>query len=284
MMDTPKIYKSEAGRQKIMAVYDNLLERWPVLYEPMFIPTNLGTTFVIACGDPKAPPLVLMHGSSANASFWMGDIAQYAQQFRVYALDIPGEPGKSQLARPDLKGAAYVDWLYSMLDALHIETTPLIGISLGAFIATQFAITYPQRVIKLALECPSGIAPQKSSFLFKAALFLMLGTWGKEKILNEITAGAPIPEEAGNYIILIAEHFSPRMEIVPVFPDEDLKRLTMPVLLLVGAKDVFLPSRRTAERLTRLLPHKQINLMSNAGHVLVNLAGQIVEFLKGSCQ
>ncbi|RPI78438.1 MAG: alpha/beta fold hydrolase, partial [Chloroflexi bacterium] len=230
-MAIPKIYKSEAGRQKVLAIYDDLLGHWPVPYETISVPTGLGNTFVLVCGDPGNPPLVLMHGSSANASFWMGDIARYAQQYRVYALDIPGEPGKSEAARPDLKGPAYVDWLGSILDTLHIDTTPIIGISLGAFIATQFSIAYPQRVARLVLECPSGIARQKTGFLLKAALFLRLGHWGKEMILDEITAGAPIPDEAGKYIILIAEHFSPRMEIIPVFPDRELKRLSMPVLL-----------------------------------------------------
>ncbi len=281
-MTTAKIYKSEAGHQKILAVYDNLLKRWPVPFETTYIPTRLGDTFMIACGDPDAPPVVLMHGSSANASFWMGDITRYAQQYRVYALDIPGEPGKSEAVRPDLKGSAYADWLCAVLNALHIDKAPIIGISLGAFIATQFAIAFPQRVVKLVLECPSGIAPQKTSFPFKAALFLMLGSWGKGRILNEITAGATIPDEVGKYIILIAEHFSPRMEIIPVFTYVELKQLTMPVLLMAGAKDVFLPSEKTAERLAQLLPNTQVHLMPDAGHVLVNVADPILEFLKGA--
>ncbi len=281
-MTTAKIYKSEAGHQKILAVYDNLLKRWPVPYETAHIPTRLGDTFMIACGDPDAPPLVLMHGSSANASFWMGDIARYAEQYRLYALDIPGEPGKSEPVRPELKGSAYTDWFCSILNVLHIDKTSIVGISLGAFIATQFAIAFPQRVVKLVLECPSGIAPQKTSFLFKAALLLMLGSWGKGRILNEITAGPTIPDEVGKYIILIAEHFSPRMEIIPVFKDVELKQLTMPVLLMAGAKDVFLPSEKTAERLAQLLPNTQVHLMPDAGHVLINLADPILEFLKGA--
>jgi pimeloyl-ACP methyl ester carboxylesterase len=279
-MKTPKIYKSEAGRRAILSVYDSFLARWPIPYEGLSIPPGLGKTFVIACGDPSAPPLLLMHGSSANASFWMGDIACYARHYRVYALDIPGEPGKSEASRPSLQGPAYEDWLCSVINWLHIDKTAIIGISLGACIATRFAITDPERVLKLVLECPSGIAPQKSEYLFKAAFLLLLGNWGKEKILKEITAGTPIPEEVGRYIILIAEHFSPRMELIPIFQDEDLKRLTMPVLLLAGGKDVFLPSQRTAERLTRLLPNLQVNLMPDAGHVLVNLASPILEFLR----
>ncbi|MEZ4582230.1 MAG: hypothetical protein R3A10_11470 [Caldilineaceae bacterium] len=38
---------------------------------------------------------MLLHGSGSNSATWMGDAAAYAEQCQVYAVDIPGEPGKS---------------------------------------------------------------------------------------------------------------------------------------------------------------------------------------------
>lgn len=281
-MKPPVIYKSETGRQAILSVYDSLLARCPVSYETLAIPTCLGKTFAIACGDPGAPPLLLLHGSSANASFWIGDIPDYCRRYRMYALDIPGEPGKSEAARPALDRRAYTLWLGEVLDAFQVEKTAVIGISLGACLAIKFAAAYPQRIEKLVLECPSGVAPQNTAFLFTAALLLHMGRWGKAQILRKINADAVVPQEINDYVCLIAEQFSPRMETIPLFSDADLQRLSMPTLLLVGAKDVFLPSKQTANRLTRLLPRLEARILPDTGHVRAGLSGPQPSFVFGT--
>jgi pimeloyl-ACP methyl ester carboxylesterase len=52
-----------------------------------------------ACGQPDAPPLVLLHGAGFNSISWMGDVATWAQRFRVFAVDIIGHPGLSAPTR-----------------------------------------------------------------------------------------------------------------------------------------------------------------------------------------
>jgi pimeloyl-ACP methyl ester carboxylesterase len=32
-------------------------------------------TFVISCGPPEAPPVVLLHGTGANSAMWLDDVA-----------------------------------------------------------------------------------------------------------------------------------------------------------------------------------------------------------------
>ncbi len=71
-----EIYKSEAGRQAIEAQYRRALDSWPVPCEQRVTPTRQGDTFVVACGDVASPPLVLLHGSGANSSTWMRDVAR----------------------------------------------------------------------------------------------------------------------------------------------------------------------------------------------------------------
>ena len=47
------IYKSEAGRQAVLALYRRALDRWPVPHEELTIPTRAGDTFVVT--GPVAP-------------------------------------------------------------------------------------------------------------------------------------------------------------------------------------------------------------------------------------
>jgi pimeloyl-ACP methyl ester carboxylesterase len=280
MKETP-IFKSSSGRQAILDQYDAILERWPVPFEKLEISTNLGSTFIIACGDPSASPLVLLHGSSTNAAMWIGDVSEYTQRFRVYAVDIPGEPGKSVSIRPELTGSGYADWLIDVLSELKVDHLSMVGISLGGWLALKFAAAFPQRVEKLALLCPSGVGGQKASFMLKALALLPFGRKGRDQLIRIVNGDLELAPEALEFIHLIAENFNPRLEKIPIFPDEELLRLTMPVYLIVGARDALLHSEITADRMGRLLPRITIDLIPNSGHTLIGFQRQIFNFLAG---
>jgi pimeloyl-ACP methyl ester carboxylesterase len=278
-MKMQPIYKSQAGRESILAFYDRILERWPLPYQSLIVPTRLGSTHVIACGDHANPPLVLLHGSSSNAAMWIGDVLEYARCFRVFAVDIPGEPGKSAETRPDLSSSAYSEWLEEVCRGVGIERTMLAGISLGGFIALKFSCVFPDRIERLVLICPSGIAPQMMTFLLLAMVLLPLGEWGRDRLFRVLTGKQKIAQEAIQYLGLIASQFRPRFERVPLFLDDELKRLQMPVLLLAGERDALLDSRGTARRLERLLPRLEAHVFEDKGHVLIGLADRIMAFL-----
>jgi siroheme synthase (precorrin-2 oxidase/ferrochelatase) len=55
-----------------------------------------------------------------------------------------------------------------------------------------------------------------------------------------------------NYIKLIAWAFNSRQEPIPIFSDEELSRLLMPLIVFVGKKDIMLRSDETAERIAKL--------------------------------
>src|SRR5690349_12938367 len=110
-MTTPTVYKTPAGEQAVMALYDATLARWPVPCETSTIPTRYGDTFVVASGEPTAPPLVLLHGAGTNSAIWIGDVGTFSRRYRVYAVDLIGEAGKSAPNRPDWNRPAYAEWL-----------------------------------------------------------------------------------------------------------------------------------------------------------------------------
>jgi len=278
-MKNQQVFKSSEGKNSILAFYDTILEKWPLAYETVNIPTRHGNTFIIGCGEPTAPPLILLHGSSSNSAMWIGDAAEYCRHYRVYAIDIPGEPGKSEAVRSDLNGPAYTEWLNDIFNVLNLKKATIIGISLGGWMALKFSTAYPEKIDKLVLLCPSGVAPQKLSFMLRALQLMFLGKRGTDRLIRIVNGNADVPGEAIAYSRLIADNFNPRVEFVPIFSDEELKRLSMPVLLIAGEKDVLLNSKKTTARLEKLLPRLKVNILSGAGHVLINLAGKIIEFL-----
>jgi pimeloyl-ACP methyl ester carboxylesterase len=278
-MTSTSIYKTPAGEKAVMTLYDTLLDRWPVAHETLDIPTRHGSTFVIASGEPAAPPLVLLHGAGANSAVWAGDVIEYSRHYRVYAPDLLGEPGKSAPVRPAWDSPAYAEWLEDVFDALNIDTATLIGISQGGWTALKFTVHAPGRVNRLVLMTPGGVVPGGWSFLAKVVLFSLLGERGTRRMVRSLFGSQPVPDGVEDIIVLIMRNFKPRVGVLPLFSDEDLQRLTMPTLLLGGTQDALFNLGKIAARLQRLVPHLEVIIIPGAGHALLNTTGYVMSFL-----
>jgi pimeloyl-ACP methyl ester carboxylesterase len=281
------IYKTPAGARLVRERYLDLLRRWPVASEHLRVPTREGETFVLACGPEDGPPLLLLHGSGATTAMWAGDVATWASDFRVYAVDLIGEPGLSAASRPPLASEAYALWLDDVLRALGLGRVSMVGVSLGGWLALDFATRRPDRVERLVLLSPSGIGRRRLGFLVKVTFLLLLGRRGRRKALESALGGRAVPGTAAprdaalaDFALLIFEHFRPRLENIPTFDDDTLRRLTPPTLVIVGGRDAMLDSHQTSRRLRSAAPEATVRLLPDAGHYLQGQAASILDFLR----
>jgi len=279
------IYKTEAGGAAVRERYAAFLARWPVANEQLRVATSQGGTFVVACGPPGAPAVLLLHGSTANSASWMGDVATLAQRFRVYAVDMIGEPGLSAPSRPPLASHVYAGWLDEVMAGLGVERAALVGISLGGWLALEYATARPEKVSALALLCPGGVGKQRNVLLWIVPL-LLLGAWGRRKIMERMAGSAapagevpPAARAFGDFMDLIFRNYRPRTEALPGFSDAALQRLTMPVLTILGAKDVMIDSAGTRARLAGNVAGAEIVWLPDAGHLLIGHGDAIDGFL-----
>ncbi|MEU5237399.1 alpha/beta fold hydrolase [Streptomyces lydicus] len=275
------IYKSEAGARELRRRYREALDAWPVPAEHLRIPTREGETFVVVSGPEDAPPLVLLHGAGANTTMWQDDITTWARHFRSYALDLVGEPGLSAPSRPPLASDAPARWLDDVLDALGIARAAFVGTSLGGWMALDYATRRPERVDRLVLLCPGGVGRQKMGWLFRALLLRPLGAWGMRRSAGTVT-GLDRPEHRAvlDQLVLTFAQFKPRTERLPVFPDDVLRRLAMPVQVTVGGRDALFDSADTARRLARCVPHATVHVLPEAGHALLGQTDAVLTFLR----
>lgn len=273
------IYDSERGAEAVRAAYRAFLARWPVPSEQRLLATREGETFVVSCGRAEAPPLLLFHGSGANATMWLADIAPWAEHFRVHAVDMIGEPGLSAPSRPPLDSGRYALWLDDVLRGLGVERARIAGVSLGGWLALDYATRRAGRVEKLALLCPGGVGRQRGAVLWRLPL-LFFGDWGRRR-LREFVLGARLDAAPAmdGFMALVFRHFRPRRGRLPVFGDEALGRLDMPVLAIVGGRDVLLDSFETRRRLERSAPDARVVLLPEAGHLIRGQTKAVLDFL-----
>ncbi|WP_422056274.1 alpha/beta fold hydrolase [Sphingomonas sp.] len=101
-------------------------------------------------------PLVLLHGIGSNSRAWAGQFAGFAAERRVVAWNAPGYAGSAPLASEWPIPGDYAQALGVLLDHVSIARCVLVGQSLGAVMATAFALGRPDRVAALVLASPAS--------------------------------------------------------------------------------------------------------------------------------
>ena len=155
------LYKSSEGYQAIMNWYNDVVAEIDIEVESKYIETRFGRTHMLVCGDENAPPMFLLPGIAGCAPLWRRQFPDFAKTHRVYALDIIGQPGKSDTNVLSFLNDDFVNWLIDVQDELGIQKADYVGNSVGGALCMQIAIDAPERVNKIALLAPTGIARAK---------------------------------------------------------------------------------------------------------------------------
>ncbi len=155
------LYKSPEGYQAIMNWYNDIVADIEIDVESKYVETRFGRTHMLACGDENAPPLFLLPGIAGCAPLWRRQFVDFAKSHRVYALDIVGQPGKSDTNIVSFLNSDFVHWLTDVQDELGIEKADYLGNSVGGALCMQMAIEQPDRVNSIVLLAPTGVARAK---------------------------------------------------------------------------------------------------------------------------
>jgi pimeloyl-ACP methyl ester carboxylesterase len=78
---------------------------------------------------------------------------------------------------------------------------------------------------------------------------------------------------------LVGRSVRPRVEKLPVFSDAALESLDMPILAILGGKDVLLDSEESRRRLTGHAPRADVVFLPEARHAIFGQTQAIHEFL-----
>jgi len=245
-------------------------------------------THLFEAGDPAAPPLLYLHGTSLG-NLWLDAHRALARHFHLFAPDIPGFGLSS---RPDWMRDMddYVLYLRDLLDTLGLERPIVAGHSLGGWMAMELAVWYPERVGSLVLSNAAGIRVKGSPI---ADLFAMNPQELLGAIFEDVSYAAPlIPAEFSvDYILdqyrqrtTLASlawnpHFDPKLE-------RRLARVSCPTLIIWGETDRLIPPIY-GETLHRLIAGSRLETIAGTGHMPMfekaeEWAGLISDFAAGA--
>jgi pimeloyl-ACP methyl ester carboxylesterase len=96
----------------------------------------------------RGKPALFLHGWLGSWRYWMHTMEDIADRYRTYALDLWGF-GDSDKSKPRYTVQDYVALVDNFVNDMGIQNVPIIGHALGASVALEYAVQYPDRVEKI---------------------------------------------------------------------------------------------------------------------------------------
>ena len=242
---------------------------------------GIKTRFVQA-GSESNPPLIMLHGTAGSLENFAANIAPHAEHFNCIAFDMIGS---GMTAKPDYdyETEHYVKHVLDFCKAADIRKASIIGLSLGARVASRFAIDHPEQVEKLILLSATAYFPARpiqSDIKNTRAAAAANPTWDsireifkglfhdERKIWDDLVAtrlslySRPDMKRAMSHILALLD---PEVYNRNRIPEADWRTLRAPTLVVaaVDHHDVFLD---TAMALAKLIPNVSVFEMKNCSH------------------
>ncbi|HEX4436880.1 MAG TPA: alpha/beta hydrolase [Solirubrobacteraceae bacterium] len=236
------------------------------------------------------PPLVFVHGLSGSWPNWLEQMAVFAPERRVLALDLPGF-GHSPGDAGDISMPGYARLLSTLLEQLGLERAAVVGNSMGGLIAAELAASFPEQVERLVLVSPAGLSTYANRLTTRAMpavrrlqQVLALGAaWTasnsdsiatrprmRELALKGVVAHPsrlPAPLAAEQIRGAGTDGFMGALEAILEFDLADrLPLIKCPSLVVWGTKDRLI-TVRDADRFAELIPGARKVVYEDTGHM-----------------
>ncbi len=214
---------------------------------------------IVEGGEPEAETLLFLHGGGGSAGNFDPQLAFFSRSYRVVAPEMRGHGG-SQWEEPRSLEELHQD-LAEVVEFCRLpERFAVVAHSFGGCLGIRLANTMADRVAGLALLNSGGHMPQ--GIVFRGCLLF-------SNQVDRFRRWFPSMLQADSRVCA----FVLRRLVRQWNSWEEASRLSMPCLLLAGARDHLIPAgltRRTAE----VIPRSRFHLLRDSGHVCMREAVQ----------
>jgi pimeloyl-ACP methyl ester carboxylesterase len=184
----------------------------------------------------QGKPLVLIHGGGSTIQTNFEKIIPLlAKNRKVIAIELQAH-GRTSDRNADLSFEQDAHDIATLLVNLHIDKADFLGFSNGGTTTLQIAIRHPEIVDKMILGSPlakrNGVPDWFWSFMSQAKL---------ENMPQQLKEGYKKVAADTNGLQLMHDKDAKRMVNFKDIPDDQIKSIKTPTLIIIGDKDVITP-------------------------------------------
>lgn len=122
----------------------------------------------------EGSPIIVLHGWGANIDTVMPIVNILAEDYEVYAIDLPGF-GESEEPKEVIGSFEYAEIVRKFLEKMGIKKASFIGHSFGGKLSIIMGVKHPELVDKLVLIDSAGLIPKRGpKYYFKVYSFKSL--------------------------------------------------------------------------------------------------------------
>jgi pimeloyl-ACP methyl ester carboxylesterase len=227
----------------------------------------------------RGAPVILLHGSGGEGARWMPTIKGLASEFRVIAPDQIGW-GNSDKPMTIYHSGVFAEFLARFMREIGVPKAALVGQSMGAGVALQMAVHFPQLVDRMVLVNGGGFRspndpPRTGAPDWHARQIANAGTLAESReylekmYYNHALISDKLVED--NLILRLRSAYT--AESVQIanarglggLTEEQVRGIKTPTLLVWGANDKLSPPVN-ADKLNAAIAGSRKVLIEQAGH------------------
>jgi pimeloyl-ACP methyl ester carboxylesterase len=225
-------------------------------------------------GGPLDAPPRCSSGWNGNASHIGAEFPFALAGHRVYMPDIIGNSGKSAPSRPPTAGSNYADWARDLLDGLGLDQVISMGISGGGWMTLKLSAYAPERVLRGVAVSTDGLTSitwRKLILGITPATIRPNPTTVRWFVRTIKSPDAPMNQESEDFgrgiEIMLKYHRTQRNP--GLLTDDELRRITSPLLVLIGEHECFFDPGKAVARARALIPGLvAAEIVPHAGHLM----------------
>ncbi len=245
-----------------------------------YIDVNGISTHYHESGQGEA--VLLIHGSGPGVTAWANwrlVIPKLSEHFHVFAPDIVGFGYTERPEDIEYSVSTWTNHLIRFIETIGESRVHIIGNSLGGALALQIANKRPDLVGKIVLMGAAalpfnmtygldqvwGYEPSMKNMKKLLGIFNYDQEFATDELAQLRYEASIQPGLQEAFSKMFAE---PRQEKLNqlALPEEQIKKIDHPVLMVHGRDDIVIPYKETSLRLLELLPNSELHLFSKCGH------------------
>ncbi|MFN0157103.1 MAG: alpha/beta fold hydrolase [Bacteroidota bacterium] len=244
----------------------------------MIATINAAPINYVDAGSPNAMPVVFLHGFPFSHEMWKPQLDVVSKSYRAVAYDIRGH-GDSYVGDGQFTIEGHVDDLIALLDHLKIQRCVIVGLSMGGYVTLRALERNPERFTAAVLCDTRSEADGNEAKLKRAASIVAVKKSGSAAFADGFVKAVFAPEtftqnpaatEAIHRTIKLTQPLSIAGTLLALAARTDttasLPSIKIPVLILVGEKDVVTPPA-ASQSMHEKIPGSELHLIPNAGHM-----------------